>query len=136
MLKVGPSKIRNPSKSAVVVVLRTIPSKININIGKKLSGEKTPASFANEIKPIVKRMIPRVLWMNGVPKDVCNKYFLKAKRPNGLKHANLLGLRDNTSCVPEGHVHIPGFPFKDLKKIFITKTPCGLATGESALFCF
>lgn len=131
MLKVGPSKCPDEDIHACLLVINNgfhSNNKLNTYIGRMLDPDaKLPPnkSFGRLIKPL-SDMILRLFQGLKVPKEVCDDYALKSKKPRHLNHAWTVGLADLTGLLPDGHVFVTGLGRLRTaqKKIFVTRSPC------------
>jgi hypothetical protein len=81
-------------------------------------------------------MIRRLLYSSGVPEMVLEKYERSVVRDmRKIAHAFVRGVADPTDCIPSNHVFITGLSGvgTDLKKVFITRSPCILASDACVL---
>jgi RNA dependent RNA polymerase. len=94
---------------------------------------KVPKDF--KIKPL-SNMIRRLLYSSGVPKIVLEKYERSATRDmRKTAHAFVRGVADPTESIPPNYVFITGLSGigAELKKVFITRSPCILATDACVI---
>jgi hypothetical protein len=144
MKKVGPSELRdgNNQKKVYFLIKGIFPSKNNLHVAKRLNNQVPPKSFQ---PPKLSKMACAVFLARGVPKDMLQEYVQKScgNRGKYLQHAFLVGLRDPTNSIPEGHVFVTGSGTTEANdnemearigtKVLITRFPCTEASDARVL---
>jgi hypothetical protein len=131
MRKVGPSKSKDLFKSDEDLLLitkqRRHPMSYNKALGRLRSGteQQPPPSFENTTKRLP-GMARRILIGLKVPPLMVKEYCHRARYPENLRHAYLVGVADPTEETPAGFLFVTGFnnnnntqPQSD--KVFITR---------------
>jgi ribosomal protein L24 len=143
MKKVGPSELHhaNDQNKVYFLIKGIFPSKNNLHIAKRLHNQVPPQSFQ---PPKLSQMACAVFLARGVPREIIHQYVQKSrgKRGKHLQHAFLVGLRDPTNSIPEGHIFVTGSASTEVddnteskigNKVLITRFPCTEALDARVL---